>query len=254
MNAKSSTQALFIFLAGILSLLMSPALCANLVYSQTFNTSGSDTRLDSVNWQVHYDSDNAFAYALDDTNFSNNPYMQDLASGGGDDSGNGVANGFLYQSGTLNGTERHIYWTDDFTPFSVTDLDRLEVDTRFDDGNESAQFAVRVDTDWYFFNDPLLNSPNSTTWENDQVGDASTVQWRELDFTPGTPGGGTISSGATVSRPGSGNVTAVGIYNFDHDDRVRFDNFEVYAIPEPASFVLVALAFAATTLTRRSRS
>ncbi len=235
-------------------LLISGFICssqaATLYYSQTFNAESSQT-LAAYNWVAHH-GDSATAYPLDTTD-TTNPYVVYATSGSGDDSGSGTANGYLYHANSLYANQRNIWWTNDFTPFDVSTLDSFQVDLRNSNTSDHLQFAFQIDgsTSWYRINN-TFNPGTANVWSSDLTLNISEIS--AMDRLNVKPGNDFSTGSSGVSMPTSGNVTAFGIYNFDIDGNVRIDNFEVYVIPEPTSYMLIGISVAFLGLILRRRS
>ena len=240
------TAAIFL----VAAIMVAPAQATILHYYETFNTQSHQV-LSAFDWSAHYGT-NATAYPLDSTESDENPFVAGVASGGGDDSGTGSANGYLFHAAGLNANGEHMWWTDELTPFDVADLHSLQVDARTTNPGENGQFAIQVGTQWYLMADTLLTSSGSSSWAEDITSEADTERWVLWDFEPGVNLG--TGSHPDVDRPTTGTVNAVGIRNHDIDNNTRFDNFEVYTVPEPTTLALLAMILAATGVRTRRRT
>ncbi len=225
-----------------------------IVYSQTFNTgSGVNGALNGVSWQSHFGA-TATAYNTASTTDTVAPIIGSLASGGGDDSGDGTGFGYLFHRGDLNTGSPVIWWTAALTPFDVSLLDSFQFDLRNTLTNQNIRFAFQVGTDWFVSNS-VFNSSTSNVWSNNlTLASAGTATWNTLNFTPGS----SLSMGTATTLPLSGNITAVGAFDTSiagsATEHIRMDNFEVRAIPEPSSMLLLGLASALALFLRRCRA
>ncbi len=248
---KLSSYALGIFLAlGVPQITNAQSI----VYSQTFNTgSGVNAPLNGVDWQAHHGA-TATAYNTSISDDSATPIIGGLASGGGDDSGNGSDFGYLFHRGALNTGSPVIWWTSALTPFDVSLLDSFQFDLRNTSTSQDIRFALQIASNWYA-SDAVFNNTTSNSWSNNlTLANATSATWNALDFTPGSA----LSMGAAATLPLTGNITAVGAFDTSiagsDTAHIRIDNFEVIAIPEPSSTTLFGLGLGALTiLSRRAR-
>jgi hypothetical protein len=112
----------------------------------------------------------------------------------------------------------------------------------------SVQIAFKVSDAWYVSQKIFDDNAGSFTPANLDV---KTSTWNSLTFVSGT----SLAEGAATTLPISGTVQAVGVFSSDTGLRetVRFDDFTITAIPEPATAALVFGALAGLMLLRRRR-
>ncbi|MGF1532055.1 MAG: PEP-CTERM sorting domain-containing protein [Puniceicoccaceae bacterium] len=231
------------------SLAFSSAGAQVLHYSETFNTTSGNNPLQNVDWLSNR-SAGASAYDVSSSDILVSPIIGELASGGGDDSGNGSSNGYLFHLEALNAGQPTIWWTEALVPVDISLLDSFQADLRNANTSENLRFTFRVGASDWFVADTSVNNSTANVWSDNLTLDVGSTSWSTLDFTPGTE----LALGAPVILPVVGDVTAVGLFTSSKSNNsIRVDNFEVYAIPEPSSMGLIGIGMTALVIGLRRK-
>lgn len=145
----------------------------------------------------------------------------------------------------------------------ITDLTSIAWDSSADNADHAFRVAIQIGGAWYA----------SSTALNDGVEDSGTTGFVPLSYSPASfataanwlsiqnttvGNAGTLSLGAAPASDLSGDVTAFGLYlvagidNEANGDHVRWDNFEINAVPEPSVAALGLIAMAGLLRRRRA--
>lgn len=185
-----------------------------------------------------------------------------------------AANGFLISTqigfngsgGYLSTTLKDIglTFTDEFTAIdrSLTEIVTLSMATNNANTSDTYRFAIQIDvsgTPTWYATDATFTQTTSGAHDNFETnGEIKTFNfttdgsaWRELTFTAGSElslAASTISG----SLP-SGDLLAAGVYNDLPTGTLRWDQYEIAVVPEPAAAALLFGGLAFLFCLRRRR-
>lgn len=205
------------------ALLLASSAIGNLFYEESFNIAdlspANDLALGSVNWKANY-STNGTAFP---GNGGNNTYLLEPVCSAGNYAIYDLRNAYDPDPSIL-------LWTD--AESSYGEIGSIAtVSASFKNSSTSADLrvALKVNGNWYV-SDELFNSAVNTWVVNElQIHNAS---WKSLSFASGS----SLVVGAATTLPGSGTVTAVGLYDEVTDSRTRIADFQVSSVFYEESF------------------
>ncbi len=238
------------------------------IYREVFGNAsgGPNSLLNTVGWFGAWGGNAADSSNPSPNNFGissalGDPQNLDNINAGGPAAS--MANGLLFTSGTGAALTNWIAYT---TAYTVDTTATPVQDISFYAGNAANgsiipgfRVAVQIDGNWYASSQVLANTVGVSSAANfnsqaqqvtfNWTTDASA--WVSLDFTPGT----TLALGSTLASPLPGdNITAFGLYSDASGTATRrVDTFQIDAVPEPGSVVLVMLGAGMLIGLRRSR-
>lgn len=136
----------------------------------------------------------------------------------------------------------------------IANLTSIDWDSSADNSDHAFRVAIQISGTWYAsaatLNDGVIDSgtSNFTALSYSPTSFATASNWLAIQNTT-VGSAGTLSLGAAPVSDLSGSVTAFGLYlvagvnNEANGDHVRWDNFEINAVPEPsvAALGLIAL-------------
>jgi hypothetical protein len=226
------------FVSVLLIGVMAAALChADLIYSEGFVVP-TNSGISAVGWHSNLGST---GIAANETllDGSNSPLV--VATSGG----------FLFHkpAGIYIGTPI-LNWTDEFAFGAINTITNMSASIINNITTEDLKFAIKVDGAWYV-SQTAYNSPVGGGGGASRTNITINVQsalWNSLILNPGT----TLAEGGAASLPLSGAVQAVGIFDASASgSQVRYENFNVSAIPEPATLGLLGVSSLGLLLFRR---
>ena len=148
--------------------------------------------------------------------------------------------GYLY-NGRATKTN-YLYYTDEFE-ILTGQVDAFCWNQSLSTETDVFRAVLQIDgTDWYASEQTFSGSD----WEVLRILDFDTANWLALNFVPGT----SLSLGGSVAPP-DGLITAFGLYNDNMTTYGRFDNFQIWAVPEPSTLLLLAIGALAAVMFRR---
>jgi len=259
-----------VVLAGAILLSMQATRAQVPIYREVFgNTNSGNVLLNTVGW-----SGNWGPTATDSSNPSPNNFGVSTALGDPNNLDNinaggpsvSTANGLAFTSGTGASLNNWIAYTTGYTV--NTTLTPIQ-DISFYAGSAANgtfgipgfRIAVQIDGNWYASTQVLANTVAVASAANFNTGaqqvtfdwttDASA--WDSLSFTPGT----TLVLGSTLTSPLPGDpITGFGLYSDQEpgggNATRRFDTFQIDAVPEPGSALLVLFGAGVLMSLRRS--
>ncbi|RYD35480.1 MAG: hypothetical protein EOP87_07285 [Verrucomicrobiaceae bacterium] len=241
--------------AGNLFLILSAALfstaAAVVVHTEEFNPT-FDTNpksFSTVQWQAHRG-----ATAVDVSGVTTSPYIITNSTGFG-----GVAGiGARTASGDIG-----IAWTEEFSPVLLTDLVSISFRSNNNLTTDLSRIAVGIDvggTVQWFASAATYGRDSATVGTSGNFGTNGELEsltfttvasaWRLLTFTPGTS---LVLGGAAVSHLPAGMLVGAGVLTESNAETLRFDRFEIEAVPEPSSLAAGMLALLIPLGRRRRR-
>ncbi len=242
--------AILTFAALAAASLHIPSTDAAVIYRENFtNTTGSRNLPTDYGWN-HYSTGSATLENSDGTGGIVSAGATTQAASrvlNGVDDGLVEDEGLVFAGNSLNGG------ANGFGLFTVADADNSRyggslavadiTSIGFDmslSGSTDYRVAIKIGDDWFASN-ATFSSPTNGNWESKSLAFTTTaVDWLQLTFTPGS----TLSLGAAAVSDLTGFATEFGVYyqKGNNTGTVRLDNFEINAIPEPASLALIGLA------------
>lgn len=231
-DSKYGTQAGLASVSDQMSWIQNvvPELADPLVmYRETFNAGGA---MANVGWQTHRGATGT------DRSSSTGHSNQFVTLGTGE-----YVGGYAVTSRQ----DRHLTWTNGFAPTVVKDMVHISFFSANSNIADAARIAIRLLFDgvasWYA-TDATFSSDgwNGTFWESSEYHEflftTEADAWRELLFTPGSE----LALGDLLTEDlAMGHITAAGLFHDSNEETLRFDHFEIFAVPEPASLALVGL-------------
>ena len=261
-------------LAGAILLSMQVTQAQVQIYREVFgNTSGNtNANLSTVGWSGAWGPTATDSSSPSPNNFGvssalGDPNNLDNINAGGP--GLSTANGLVFTSGTGASLNNWIAYTTGYTV--DTTLTPIQ-DISFYAGSAANgsfgipgfRIAVQIDGNWYASTAVLANTVavasaanfNSQAQKVTFNWTTAASAWDSLTFVPGT----SLALGSTLlsDLPGD-NVTAFGLYSDQEPGTTpgnatrRFDTYQIDAVPEPGSVVLVLFGVGVLTGLRRSR-
>ena len=240
------------------------------IYREVFgNTNSGNVLLNTVGW-----SGNWGPTATDSSNPSPNNFGVSTALGDPNNLDNinaggpsvSTANGLAFTSGTGASLNNWIAYTTGYTV--NTTLTPIQ-DISFYAGSAANgtfgipgfRIAVQIDGNWYASTQVLANTVAVASAANFNTGaqqvtfnwTTAASAWDSLSFTPGT----TLVLGSTLTSPLPGDpITGFGLYSDQEpgggNATRRFDTFQIDAVPEPGSALLVLFGAGVLMSLRRS--
>lgn len=227
-------------------------------YREGFGVSTSapaDQPLDTVGWYAHYGA----GATNDSTSSSFLKISRNVGKPTGLDNINaGVADhtsrGYGYKLGTQ---ALGIAWTDEHS-IRVGEISSFKFHSRNSKGEDEYRVAIRIGEEDWFASATTFHSGGGTTSDFSDnaiqhmlLFSTDADAWYDLTFIPGV----SLELGDVLTDPlPGGNVTAFGLYmDGPSATTMRFDTFEVWVVPEPASWLLLLSALACGLLVRRRR-
>ncbi len=210
----------------------------------------------SIIYQETFDNDTEENQNLEDAPWN---WSWAINAGGGRPAGAdvGLVSGgeFGYNFQNEDEMQAVISWFDDVN-IAQGDITELAVDIRHGDADSETRFVVQVGGEWFATATPgMMETPHDgDEWTEISWAFSSVGAWVPIlndddpfDGISGQDGGEGFDLLATGQLNGddlpSGNITAVGVYNYTPDlsgwpgSAIRYDNPTV--IPEPASLALI---------------
>lgn len=183
-------------------------------YMEPFeNLGGGHAGISSAGWKANWGS-GANVANESNTSTGGGPIIATFSGPDGDPG--------IFWLGNFNRNQRWMYWTEIQTFGDITQIGRITFDLRNSHPGENLRVALRIDGNWYV-SEEVFNNPVEADWESQSL-ILSESAFLNLSFssgsTLGTPGG-------VTALPGSGEVTAVGLYNANMLNTIRIDNFAV---------------------------
>lgn len=231
------------------------------IYTESFTTS-SNTGHNSINWQ-------AFSYDATAGTVTNNGTSTTgalfVAPSTGFDGSAGIG---AKQTNNVAG----LVYTSEFGTVALSNLTNLSFNSnnstdtggfyriaiRIDSGNTLADVTDDV---WYASEATYTSSGgNASNWTSNAsagvhnlVYTATAAGWRTLTFVPsGGTAQITVGNAGSVTSNLSGTLTAAGLYmNPNTATTIRYDNFQISAVPEPTSLAAMGLGAGLLLLRRR---
>ena len=261
-----------VVLAGAILLAMQATHAQVPIYREVFgNNTAGNVLLNTVGWSGNWgptatDSSNPSANNFGISSQVGNPNNLDNINAGGPSLS--MANGLVFTSGTAASLNNWIAYT---TGYTVNPTLTPIQDISFYAGSAANgtlgipgfRIAVQIDGNWYASTEVLANTVAVASAANFNSGaqqvtfnwttDASA--WDSLSFTPAT----TLALGSTLTSPLPGDpITGFGLYSDQEpgggNATRRFDTFQIDAVPEPSSVVLVLFGVGVLMSPRRSRT
>lgn len=224
------------------------------IYTETFpNSTGSNIGLNTsgINW-ASYDGNTA-------TNTSGNTvpgsgFTVSSAAGSGGDMG------FVLKAGSSG---KGLAFTSDFTPInrSLTEISSFSFD--LSNANTATTFFVAIQLDvsgtpTWFVNASPFSATTTNVWESKTLNFTTAASsWYSLTVNPGV----SLAVGSVLTNPlPTGNLLSAGLYatggtltGGGPTSNMRFDNFQIAVVPEPATTALLGLGLLAVLFRRRQR-
>ncbi|RYD37863.1 MAG: PEP-CTERM sorting domain-containing protein [Verrucomicrobiaceae bacterium] len=148
-------------------------------------------------------------------------------------------------------------WTSEFSPFNRTENEISTLSFISNNNNTAGtmRFAVRIENTWFVTSQTFTHAGGggqsswATKGELEQFNFTNQASaWRTLDFAVDS----TLAVGSAISSDlPAGNLTAAGILIEGNTDIVRYDDFQIIQIPEPAAPLLGGLGLISASLFRR---
>ena len=141
------------------------------------------------------------------------------------------------------------------------DIDTLAISANNASTDDLYHFAVRVDGDWFATATSFGVATGGAADDFPTNGErleytfnGGPDEWRRVAFVPGTTsGGGTLMFATTPAQDlPMGDIEAFGLYTDGNVGTLRFDNYEINAVPEPA--MLGSLSLLGLAAMRRRRA
>lgn len=261
---RVSRLACLVFASGV------GLLQAELMYAQSFsNNTGSNHVLEDFGWF------GARSRGASETNAGGSSTVvstiEGVAAGIGSTTpesvdlnsvnpyGSNLDQGFVFMGTDGNNSTRFIF----HTPASgmgdwgsagadVGDLLSVSWAQRNQSSDARTRVAIQVGAQWYISSTSYTNPDLGAAWEAHTLSFTPESTWHTLSIQGnGSPDAANLGSSVTTSSL-SGSITNMGLYAWSSSgNNVRFDNFQVVAIPEPSSLVLLGLAGFAVLIARR---
>lgn len=246
-----------------------PAIRAELVYSQSFsNNSGGNASLSDYGWF------GARSRGASETNSGGSTTVvstvEGIAAGAGatfpasldlnavNPFGTNLAEGFVFMGTDGNNATRLIFHTPTAGMGSwggggadVEDLLTVAWAQRNQTETARTRVAIQVGAQWYISETVFTNS-SSTEWTAQSLSFTPESAWHTLALQGnGAPDAANLGAPVAASTF-TGAINNIGLYSWSPSgNNVRFDNFQVYAIPEPGSLILVGIAGMSLLILRR---
>lgn len=224
------------FVSVLLIGIMAAALChADVIYSEGFVVP-TNSGISAIGWHSNLGSTGT---AANENNLDG--FVSPLVVA--------AASGYIFYNLPTNYTGTPVLnWTDAGSFGSIGNITSIQATLVNNSVTEDLKFAIKVDGAWYVsqtvYNSPLAGG----TYPTNAVINVQSAAWNSLVLDPGT----TLAEGGAASLPLFGTVQAVGIFDTsDSNSRVRYYDFTVSAIPEPATLGLLTVSSLGLILFRR---
>ncbi len=233
----------------ILSAVLVSSAPAAVIYTEDFNPT-FDTNpksFSAVQWRAHRG-----AGAEDVSGVTTSQYIVTNSAGFGSVAGIGARTA---------SADIGIAWTDEFSPVPLADLVSISFRSNNNLTTDLSRIAVGIDVggsvQWFATVDTYgRNSATAGTSGNFGTNGelesftftTSASAWRMLTFTPGTS---LVLGGAAVSDLPAGTLVGAGVLTESNAETLRFDRFQIEAVPEPSVSGVGALALVGAVIRRR---
>jgi hypothetical protein len=235
--------------AGIALVAISGARAQSLVYSENFNnTTGVNQPIGSVGWSVIVGDGSSFIFTPNEASagISGGNGRPGIANVGQADTSAATTQGFVFVGGAGPSWTHFLVTTSEYTGALPLNRDTL-VSASFEQGNSananaSFRLALQIGDSWFVSPSQAGNNVgNAAAFVAGAVeltfNGFNTANWLTLNTE-------TLTVGSTAMALPAGTVAAFGVFGTKADmgdafTTARIDNFQVTAIPEPSTAVML---------------